>query len=67
MDENTNKKVVAFDDFAEAAKLIATKAEVKAVEDQVKNIGTGGVTYATTEEVLALFQETAAEGGGSGE
>lgn len=62
MPESTSKKAVSFSDLAEAAKLIATKAEVKRVQDNVDAIG-GGVAYATTEEVLALFQEPAQSGG----
>ena len=59
MNENTNKRAVSYEDFAEASKLIATKAEVEAVKKQVEEIEVGGVNYATTKEILALFQEPA--------
>lgn len=58
MSEST-QKVVTLEALGAASALIATKAEVAKVKEQVENIETGGVTYATTEEVLALFQETA--------
>lgn len=54
---NTSKKVVTFESFEAASALIATKAEVAKVEAKVDNLGTGGVEYATTDEVLALFAE----------
>lgn len=60
---NTSKKVVTFESFEAASALIATKAEVAKVEAKVDNLGTGGVEYATTDEVLALFAEKT-EGGG---
>lgn len=63
MPENINQKVVTLDALQEAAPLIATKAEVAKVEEQVKTIEAASVTYATTEEVLALFKEPEPSGG----
>lgn len=57
MPENTTQKAVTLDALQAAAPLIATKAEVAKVEEQVKTIEAASVTYATTEEVLALFKE----------
>lgn len=57
MPENTTQKVVTLEALQEAAPLIATKAEVAKIEEQVKSIEAAGVTYATTGEVLALFKE----------
>lgn len=61
MSEST-QKVVTLGSLEAASALIATKAEVAKVKEQVENLEMGGVTYATTEEVLALFQETASAG-----
>lgn len=55
-------KAVTFESLAAASALIATKAEVAKVKEQVDGLGTGGVEYATTDEVLALFTEKT-EGG----
>ena len=45
---------LSLDALQAAAPLIATKAEVAKVKEQIQNIEAAGVTYATTEEVLAL-------------
>ncbi len=55
MDESTNK-AVSLAALQEASALIATKAEVA---EQIEAAALGSVTFATTEEVLALFRETA--------
>lgn len=55
---NTQQKAVTLEALREASALIATKAEVKSeVKKQMDEAGLTGVTFATTEEVLALFQE----------
>ena len=61
MSENTTQKAVTLDALQAAAPLIATKAEV--AKEQIQNIEAAGVTYATTEEVLALFKEPEPSGG----
>lgn len=63
MSENTTQKAVTLEALQAAAPLIATKAEVAKVEEQVKSIEAASVTYATTEEVLALFKEPEPSGG----
>jgi len=55
MDENTNK-AVSLAGLQAASALIATKAEVK---EQIEAASLGSVTFATNEEILALFQEPA--------
>ena len=63
MPENTTQKAVTLDALQAAAPLIATKAEVAKVKEQIQNIEAAGVTYATPEEVLALFKEPEPSGG----
>ncbi len=48
-------KVVTFEAMQEVSKLLATKAQVT---KQIEAAGLAEVTPATTEEVLALFQES---------
>lgn len=59
MSENTTRKVVTLEALEAASAQIATKAEVEAVKQQIAEGAAAGVTYATTEEVLALFQDIA--------
>ena len=54
--EDTNKKAVTLESLAAASDLIATKAEVRKQIEEVQ-LGGGSVEFATTEEVLALFQD----------
>lgn len=55
----TTQKAVSLESLTEASKLIATKAEVQQqISDAVAN--PAGITFATTEEVLALFRKDAA-------
>ncbi len=56
MPEGT-QKAVTLEALQAAAALIATKSEVT---KQIQEAALGGITYATTDEVLALFQETPA-------
>jgi len=55
MPEST-QKAVTLEALQAAAPLIATKEEVK---KQIEAAALGSVVFATTEEVLALFQEAA--------
>ena len=53
---NNGTKAVTFEAFEEASKLLATKEEVKEqIADAVGSIA--NITFATTEEVLALFKK----------
>lgn len=54
---STTKKAVDLEAFRAASELIATKAEVKKAIAEAQLAGSG-VEYATTEEVLALFQDS---------
>lgn len=59
MEENTTitntQKAVTLESLEEASKLLATKAEVtQQIADAVATCA--NITFATTEEVLALFQ-----------
>lgn len=61
---STTKKAVDLEAFRAASELIATKAEVtKAIAEAQF---AGGVEYATTEEVLALFQDSGSAGTSDG-
>ena len=54
-----SQKALSLESFAEASKLLATKEEVK--EQIAEAVSTcANIAFATTEEVLALFQKTPA-------
>lgn len=58
---NNTQKAVTFEALEEASKLLATKEEVK--EQIASAVGSiANITFATTEEVLALFQPKASGG-----
>lgn len=60
---NATQKAVTLESLEAASELIATKAEVtQQIADAVATCAT--LAYATTEEVLALFQPKASSGGG---
>lgn len=64
MAETTEKKVVTLDNLATfAGKIKADYATNESVDEKVQNAGSGALTYATDEEVLALFNDTAEDAG----
>lgn len=59
MADTTEKKVVTLDNLAAfAGKIKADYATNASVDEKVQNAGSGTLTYATDEEVLALFSDT---------